>query len=560
MDFGKIFDETMRRVLWFVGRFALQILDFAYQTLLSIFKLNVGDFPFIWDWFKGISILLFFFVLIRLCLMYFKTFYDDEEIERLSGIGILRRLMTISIIMVMIPVIIPGLSIISSSLSEKFPAIVGSQDSKPSTILITSGMADFGDLNSDPKTIETEDSKDLIDVITNDSINDKDGDTYKYFPNTENIALVLVLGVVCCYCYVFVCIQVAQRIVGLLLKILLAPYALSGLVDAKDNSTSIWFRMTMSDFVVNFFQMAMIWLSMVAAVAAPLTGLSKGLFFIGAVFAIMHSPAGISQLLGADVGASESFNQIQTGMAFMGASQMAMHVLGGAASYGAAVGTYGTGRLLGGRTLNPSRAVSAIMGGGGSNTGSSGSAGGGIGPLGGSGGAGMPSYGDSPTANQLKAASVLGVPGAENMSKGELSQALETAGADQSFYNSSSQDEGGSSLGDVSSQYGDSGVSSYVNQRGILGYSDGRLLRDGSFFADRGQPGALGQMGRNLAAHMYTRAAERIYAPNSVRMANARDNRMATGLTHLQQSTLSAFNTRSNKSSNNTFTGGGNVS
>jgi len=53
-----------------------RLLDFAYQTLLSIFKLNVGDFPFIWDWFKGISILLFFFVLIRLCLMYFKTFYD----------------------------------------------------------------------------------------------------------------------------------------------------------------------------------------------------------------------------------------------------------------------------------------------------------------------------------------------------------------------------------------------------------------------------------------------------------------------------------------------------
>jgi hypothetical protein len=81
MDFGKIFDETMRKVLWFVGRFALQILDFAYNTLLSIFKLNVGDFPFIWNWFAGISILLFFFVLIRLSLMYFKTFYDDEEIE-----------------------------------------------------------------------------------------------------------------------------------------------------------------------------------------------------------------------------------------------------------------------------------------------------------------------------------------------------------------------------------------------------------------------------------------------------------------------------------------------
>ena len=184
MDFGKIFDETMRKVLWFVGRFALQILDFAYKTLLSIFKLNVGDFPFIWNWFAGISILLFFFVLIRLCLMYFKTFYDDEEIERLSGIEILRRLMTISIIMVMIPVIIPGLSSISSSLSEKFPAIVGESDDKPSSILITSGMADFGDLNSDPPEIKLDEGQTLIDVITIDSINDKDGDTYKYFPNT----------------------------------------------------------------------------------------------------------------------------------------------------------------------------------------------------------------------------------------------------------------------------------------------------------------------------------------------------------------------------------------
>jgi hypothetical protein len=553
MDFGKIFDETMRKVLWFVGRFALQILDFAYNTLLSIFKLNVGDFPFIWNWFAGISILLFFFVLIRLSLMYFKTFYDDEEIERLSGIGILRRLMTIGIIMVMIPVVIPGLSSISSGLSEKFPAIVGEADDKPSSILIKSGMADFGNLNTDPPEIKLDEGQTLIDVITIDTINDKDGDAYKYFPNTENIALVLVLGVMCCYCYVFVCIQVAQRIVGMLLKILLAPYALSGLVDAKDNSTSIWFRMTMSDFIVNFFQMAMIWLSMVAAVAAPLTGLSKGLFFIGAVFAIMHSPAGISQLLGADVGASESFNQIQTGMAFMGASSMAMRVLGGATSYGAALGTYGAGRLLGGRTLNPSKILPILPGSGGSG----GSGGGPLMPGGGSGGGvNMPSYNDSPTANQLKAASALGVPGAASMSKGELSQALENAGADDSYYNSSGS--GGSFINDSQASGGETpqALSSFVNERGILSYSDGLLTRDGSYLRERHQTGVAGQMARNLAGHMYTRAAERIYAPNSVRMANARDRRFATSFTHFQQSTMSAFNTSSIKPTNNTYTGG----
>ena len=40
----------------------------------------------------------------------------------------------------MIPVVIPGLSSISSGLSEKFPAIVGEADDKPSSILIKSGM------------------------------------------------------------------------------------------------------------------------------------------------------------------------------------------------------------------------------------------------------------------------------------------------------------------------------------------------------------------------------------------------------------------------------------
>ena len=97
--------------------------------------------------------------------------------------------------MVMIPVVIPGLSSISSGLSEKFPAIVGEADDKPSSILIKSGMADFGDLNTDPPEIKLDEGQTLIDVITIDTINDKDGDAYKYFPNTENIALVLVLGV-----------------------------------------------------------------------------------------------------------------------------------------------------------------------------------------------------------------------------------------------------------------------------------------------------------------------------------------------------------------------------
>jgi len=68
----------------------------------------------------------------------------------------------------------------------------------------------------------------LLDIVTDETINEMDGDSYKYFPKIENIILSLVLAVVCCYCFVFISVQVSERMVGLLMKILIAPFALSG--------------------------------------------------------------------------------------------------------------------------------------------------------------------------------------------------------------------------------------------------------------------------------------------------------------------------------------------
>ena len=53
MDFGQIFENALRSVLWFVARFSLMVIDFAYDTLLEIYRIDLTDFPFIWDWFRG---------------------------------------------------------------------------------------------------------------------------------------------------------------------------------------------------------------------------------------------------------------------------------------------------------------------------------------------------------------------------------------------------------------------------------------------------------------------------------------------------------------------------
>jgi len=60
MDIGKTFTETMRKVLWVIARFSLMILDYAYSILMKLFTLDLNDFPFIWKWLQGLSVLLVF--------------------------------------------------------------------------------------------------------------------------------------------------------------------------------------------------------------------------------------------------------------------------------------------------------------------------------------------------------------------------------------------------------------------------------------------------------------------------------------------------------------------
>ena len=315
----------------------------------------------------------------------------------------------------------------------------------------------------------------------------------------------------CCYCYVFVCIQIAQRILGILLKILLAPYSLSGLVDAKDHSTGTWMRMIASDFLVNFFQMTMILLSMVTSLAVPLTGLAKGLFFIGTIFGIMHSPTGISQLLGADVGASEAFGQLQTGLTLGRAIHTGGHVLSSTAATASAAGVYGVGRMVGGRTLNPSKVMDRMVE---SDPGGYGNGGSGIG--------GISGY------------------------SGMIQENRNTYGSDtvydQDQLMNQIQTDSQSSVAEMREVGGSEKPVGYVNHRGTVSYTDGHLVNQESFFARHGRNSKVGRMGSRLAGQMYRRAAEKLYVPKDARMNTARDLRFVAMMTSMQKNRMYEMN------------------
>lgn len=493
IDITKVLTEVSRSILWFIARFVLKLVDYIYGIILSFFGLQLSQFDWIWSIFYIVLSATGLFIMFRIAVMLFRAFYNDESVQRVGGTELLTRIMSVGLILTLIPVLMPVLSSAAAGAATAFPNLLG-KDILPSDVIIDSGMADFtADMNASVE-IEHEPDQHLIDVINKDNINEEtlvDGEsTYKYIPDTMNIAAILLLGGFTAYCFVFVAVQVVQRMIGLMMKIVIAPYAVSGLIDPADNSTSTWFRLCISDFLTAFFQMVMIWIAMLFASNLPegFGGLAKGLAFIGAVFSIIVAPSGLAQILGGDVGAQSGtmlMQQAQTfsqaaragiGIASAGAGVAAAGGLyaAGKARTAAAYGTYTAGRMMGGRTLNPAAAEENQR----SEP---------VYPSGGSAGSGVSepktSYNVSPQTGSGGGAPPVRTPRpSAPISSGQGTQ------------------QPGRTPAPV------------VGRRGILEYPDNRYTRPNTIASRIGEsPGMAGSMASVLARKMYTDAAERIF-------------------------------------------------
>lgn len=362
-DDGSIMMNAFRAVMWIFVQKALEICDLCYQLVQEMFGINLDKFPWIWTWLTILSALLIFFVAVRLVVLMIRAQFDDQSVEMLSGVDLLRRITVMIVILALIPTTLTLMSRISSSLATIFPTLVSGSDS-PSSILLEMSSLDFSQVGAKAETAIT--LKDVTDI------NLMEGDSYVYFPQTGNMVVVLFTSVVALYIYVMICIQIASRIIGLLLKICIAPFALSSLVDPKDQAFQTWVKLCAADFLATFFQSVLLVLAMTAIASIDVSTVAKVLFMIGALMGVLNAPQGISSLLGADVGAASGMQAIQSAMTMGYAMTSAGRVaaggakLAGKAAIGAATSSvYGVGRALGGKTFNPSKVPAAYVPGGG---------------------------------------------------------------------------------------------------------------------------------------------------------------------------------------------------
>lgn len=396
------FSNTFRGILWAFARFFLGIADYCYDILKVMMSIRMDNLMWFWNIYILLILLTGMFIAVRFLFLWLKSIYDDRVFEKIKGANVFVRIGMIAFILSANPVFMPLAFNAMSDLTKKFPELITNENVKMSQVILDASISGFKlfnakgqlisnqditkqkqtiinqakeggeDMPSDIEKVDTS-TKNVVGLNMYDVIQDKinarkfhNAESYYFFQDLNGILIALVMGGICSVLMIYISFQVASRFISLLFKILLAPYAVSGLIDPEDNGTSTWFRLCVADLVGNFFQMLFLWLSLLATLWFDKAGLIKAIFFLACLIGILSAPQGVAQLLGSDIGASAGMQGMRQGMQFLStgiggfklgthALKQALHIAGGTTRTTSQLAMYTAARMLGMESLNPSQ-------------------------------------------------------------------------------------------------------------------------------------------------------------------------------------------------------------
>lgn len=264
---------------------------------------------------------------------------------------------------------------------------------------------------------------------------------YYMYPSWSSLffGLITVIGVAVVFLPIL--LQMAQRTVSMVIKLFLAPYAVSSLIDPESNTYSTWCKYMISDLISNWFQLYGVMLLFAFIGSSTLDSILKSgtvvgtiakmIFLIGGLLAVYTAPSGVAAIIGgSEMSAANTLSQMQGLMAFgmgaaglgMGAGKIGLSAAGGAARAGKSfAGKIADNSSLGNKAKNAAGAVFGSSKAGGTD---------------GFGSSGNQSIDDlKPSQAQSEYASSLGVDGT-GMNRGELADAVKNAGGSGSVFES----------------------------------------------------------------------------------------------------------------------------
>lgn len=351
--------DILRSILWAAVSGCLQLLDFSYEIIKDIIEVDVfNSNETVWGWFS-IMIVSFtaMFILFRIVKNFILDALDQtRDVPRINVPNLFLRLIGITLVIGLAPLFLKAISAFVTDLIKNIEIFLGTQSKDISDVVcMAGGLADGCPL------------------FSSFDINQKEAGTYVFMANSLDFIILGLGAVACAVILLLVGVQIGTRIVSMVMKLVISPWAFSSIVDEKPETFSTWCKLFLADYFANFIQIFLVNAGMAIVVGLTFNDntIAKLIAMIGALFAILNAPSGIGQLIGADIGANQALQSLQSSMALLSIGRS----VGSIGANMAAFSTYAVGRLAGGTARRNISKDGSINNG--SNSGGFGSAGGG---------------------------------------------------------------------------------------------------------------------------------------------------------------------------------------
>lgn len=351
--------EGIRWLVWGLTSAALTLMDTCYDLVLKIASADFLSSSTVWQWYYVIMTFLGVFIVVRVAALFFKYSFDEEFRDKVSVSNLLTKLIAIAIVVTLLPMAVGFVSKVSIWSLNNINMVIGTQSSsKPSTFIITSFMnTDNGKFDKDGNWVEGKKvTYTLKDVDINKAGEGKDD--YKYFNSVTDLFIVTFIGITASIMLIINGIQIGKRMYALVMKILIAPIPISSLIIPGDETFSMWRKMIVSDYILNYIQTLMIMIVMILSGSQIVQHCGvwvQILSFIAGLLLLLSGIPELAKIIGGDTSQASVLQQIAS---FRMATRGVGHGLAtaakpmiGAAGLGAAAATYGGGRMLGGQSI-----------------------------------------------------------------------------------------------------------------------------------------------------------------------------------------------------------------
>lgn len=357
---GNAISDWMREFLWGIAKLLLWLLDFVWDVVLRVAKLDIYSNGNVGLWFILISTTLVLFITFRVVKIFIKFYFSEDYKEKLN-IG--RTLIMMSLTTLLVSLAPFGMKYVtefSISLIDNVAFFIPTENSsqKMSDVILNTNMlmksAEEKQEFEQYKKEEIKNLKELakkegqfntqggvatiygaftkrknisVEQLANEKfkgyegvdITKKVGTKYLFFDGWSSLFLLIITSAVCTWTFLGIAFSIAKRSILIFVQYFAAPYAIASIIDPESNAFGQWVTTIGSNLMMNFAQIFATYFVMSLAnntsIASALSKDNVGLaaqivFMVGGFMAINSIPQFIGRITGGETaGINEALNE-----------------------------------------------------------------------------------------------------------------------------------------------------------------------------------------------------------------------------------------------------------